>query len=120
MGYLVNMLPTVMVGEGDAVERAGLDMYFLQQDGNTFKATILHEPYFYIGVKPGHLKVCAPSCVACAQCLSLCGLLFAVMWNGCSLLWQWRWCMGGTAVFLCVVAGLVVCGCVFPIIPMIL
>ena len=56
VGYLVNMLPTVMVGD-DGVERSALDMYFLQQDGNTFKATVQHEPYFYLGVKPGNIKV---------------------------------------------------------------
>lgn len=56
IGYLVNMLPTIMKCE-DGVERAALDMYFLQQDGNTFKATVRHEPYFYLGVRSGTTKV---------------------------------------------------------------
>ena len=79
IGYLVNMLPTVMVGPDDTVERSALDMYFLQQDGNTFKATVKHEPYFYVGVKPGSLKVrasfpavlSAPRCSPCCSCLLL-------------------------------------------------
>jgi len=29
-------------------ERAGLDLYFLAIDGSTFKATIFHDPYFYV------------------------------------------------------------------------
>ena len=27
---------------------SGVDLYFLQDDGSTFKATILHNPYFYV------------------------------------------------------------------------
>lgn len=32
-------------------ERSAVDMYFIQQDGSTFKATLKYEPYFYIGVR---------------------------------------------------------------------
>ncbi len=56
VGYLMNMLPTTIVGE-DAVERAALDMYFLQQNGATFKATLVHQPYFYLAVHAGYIKV---------------------------------------------------------------
>jgi DNA polymerase epsilon subunit 1 len=41
------MLPCSLVGE-DQLERSALDLYLLQQDGSTFKATIAFEPYFYI------------------------------------------------------------------------
>ena len=47
IGYLFHMLPTVVAGD-DRVDRAALDMYFIQQDGESFKGTILHEPYFYV------------------------------------------------------------------------
>lgn len=33
--------------------RAGVDYYFLQDDGNTFKATVEYDPYFLIAVKRG-------------------------------------------------------------------
>ncbi|KAG9536863.1 DUF1744-domain-containing protein, partial [Aureobasidium melanogenum] len=33
--------------------RAGVDFYFLQDDGNTFKATVQYDPYFLIAVKRG-------------------------------------------------------------------
>lgn len=28
--------------------RSAVDLYFLEEDGSTFKATILFEPYFYV------------------------------------------------------------------------
>ncbi|CAM9190271.1 unnamed protein product [Chrysoparadoxa australica] len=31
-------------------ERAGIDLYFLEEDGNTFKATVFHRPYFFVGL----------------------------------------------------------------------
>ena len=30
------------------VEQAGLDLYFVDKDGDTFKTTLLHRPYFYL------------------------------------------------------------------------
>ena len=47
IGYLFHMLPTVVSGE-DRVDRSALDLFFIQQDGGSYKATILHEPYFYV------------------------------------------------------------------------
>ncbi len=47
IGYLFNMLPATLVGE-DRLERSALDLFFLQQDGDTFKATVAYEPYFYL------------------------------------------------------------------------
>ena len=47
VGYLTNMLPTSIANE-DRVERSALDLYFLQQDGGTFKAQLVYEPYFYV------------------------------------------------------------------------
>jgi len=31
--------------------RAGVDYYFIQDDGGMFKVTLLYEPYFYIACK---------------------------------------------------------------------
>jgi hypothetical protein len=47
IGYLFNMLPCTITSE-DRNERSALDLYFLQQNGHTFKATVSYEPYFYI------------------------------------------------------------------------
>lgn len=32
------------------MEQSAVDLYFLENDGNTFKATFNFSPYFYIGV----------------------------------------------------------------------
>jgi DNA polymerase epsilon subunit 1 len=47
--YLVNMCPAVLTGD-DSTEHAALDLFFLEQDGSTFKASVLAAPYFYISV----------------------------------------------------------------------
>ena len=47
VGYLTNMLPTSVANE-DRIERSALDLYFLQQDGATFKAQLVYQPYFYV------------------------------------------------------------------------
>ncbi|TGZ80191.1 DUF1744-domain-containing protein [Ascodesmis nigricans] len=51
-GWLVNMQPTTIEsGNGDFL--AGMDYYFLDGVGGSFKATLLYDPYFLIAVKPG-------------------------------------------------------------------
>ena len=54
-GWLLNFLPTTVQRDGKT-EEAALDVYFLQQDGETFRVTIIHEPYFYIRVPTHFLK----------------------------------------------------------------
>ncbi|KAK3997967.1 DNA polymerase epsilon catalytic subunit A [Cladorrhinum sp. PSN332] len=55
-GWLVNVQPTsiddprVPGGSG----RAALDCYFIEEDGQTFKATVEFEPYFVIACRKGH------------------------------------------------------------------
>ena len=49
VGYLFNMLPTIVTGD-DRLDRAALDMFFIKQDGGTFKATMPFEPYFYVAL----------------------------------------------------------------------
>ena len=51
IGYLTNMLPTSVANE-DRIEKSALDLYFLQQDGQTFKAQMAYEPYFYVVCPP--------------------------------------------------------------------
>ncbi|KAG8738813.1 DNA polymerase epsilon catalytic subunit [Ceratobasidium sp. 414] len=53
VGWLVNMHPTLVKDDEHATGRAGVDYYFIQDDGNTFKATLLHDPYFHVGCKTG-------------------------------------------------------------------
>eukprot|EP00559_Dactyliosolen_fragilissimus_P002000 CAMPEP_0184866268 /NCGR_PEP_ID=MMETSP0580-20130426/21602_1 /TAXON_ID=1118495 /ORGANISM="Dactyliosolen fragilissimus" /LENGTH=2479 /DNA_ID=CAMNT_0027365857 /DNA_START=100 /DNA_END=7536 /DNA_ORIENTATION=+ len=65
-GWIFNMLPTTLPSTEDGndegnpdstsggPERAGLDLYFLADDGSTFKSTVLHDPYFYVIAEPPH------------------------------------------------------------------
>ncbi|KAJ6115701.1 DNA polymerase epsilon catalytic subunit A [Penicillium sp. IBT 18751x] len=53
-GWLVNMHSTTIEDSNVQGGRAGVDFYFLQDDGNNFKATVEYEPYFLIAVKKGH------------------------------------------------------------------
>ena len=39
LGWIFNMLPT-SIPDAAGNEKSGLDMYFLEQDGGTFKATV--------------------------------------------------------------------------------
>jgi len=59
-GWIFNILPTTIVLSGKtsnpdstsaSIERSGLDLYFIERNGSTFKSTILHDPYFYIIAK---------------------------------------------------------------------
>ncbi|CAM9478652.1 unnamed protein product [Pylaiella littoralis] len=50
LGWIFNMLPT-SIPDASGNEKSGLDMYFLEQDGGTFKATVFYKPYFYVLVK---------------------------------------------------------------------
>ena len=62
-GWLVGVQPTT-VGLGDPSSsssrndgggggRAALDCYFIEDDGQTFKATVEYEPYFLVAVRHG-------------------------------------------------------------------
>ncbi len=54
VGWLVNIKPTRIEDEKILEGRAGLDCYFIEDDGGTFKATLEYEPYFLVAVKKGH------------------------------------------------------------------
>ncbi|KAF5521697.1 DNA polymerase epsilon catalytic subunit A [Colletotrichum aenigma] len=52
-GWLVNVQPTSVEDDRNPSGRAALDCYFLEDDGQTFKATVEYDPYFLIAVKKG-------------------------------------------------------------------
>ncbi|OSD08022.1 DUF1744-domain-containing protein [Trametes coccinea BRFM310] len=52
-GWLINMHPTLMKDPDWPGGRAGVDFYFIQDDGGMFKCTLQYEPYFYIACKSG-------------------------------------------------------------------
>ncbi|KAJ2585402.1 DNA polymerase epsilon catalytic subunit, partial [Coemansia sp. RSA 1804] len=54
LGWLVNMHATTVPDEERNSAKAAVDYYFLEQDGGSFKCTLLYKPYFYV--------VCAPGC----------------------------------------------------------
>ena len=39
-----------MPDEGGS-EKSAIDLYFIDKEGNNFKATVFHEPYFYVESK---------------------------------------------------------------------
>ncbi|MCJ1477103.1 DNA polymerase epsilon catalytic subunit [Lambiella insularis] len=53
IGWLCNMHSTSVEDEKVPGGRAGVDYYFLEEDGGSFKATIEYDPYFLIAVRRG-------------------------------------------------------------------
>ncbi|KAF2666688.1 DUF1744-domain-containing protein [Microthyrium microscopicum] len=53
VGWLVNMKSTTIADEHVPGGRAGVDFYFIEESGDTFKATLAYEPYFVLAVKRG-------------------------------------------------------------------
>ena len=49
VGWLVNMRSTSIEDDNVPGGRAGVDYYFLGEDGDTFKATLEYDPYFLSG-----------------------------------------------------------------------
>ena len=52
-GWLCNMHSTTLEDGKIPGGRAGVDYYFLEEDGGTFKATVEYDPYFLIAVRKG-------------------------------------------------------------------
>ena len=48
LGWLVNMHPTVVYESESDAGKSGCDLYFIGEEGDTFKATVLFEPYFFV------------------------------------------------------------------------
>ncbi|GEM10836.1 DNA polymerase epsilon catalytic subunit A [Rhodotorula toruloides] len=53
-GWLVNMKETLVPDDSKTSARAGVDYYFIQDDGGMFKATLAYEPYFYLATRSGY------------------------------------------------------------------
>lgn len=53
IGWLCNMQSTTVEDENHPGGRAGVDFYFLEDDGGSFKATLEYDPYFLIAVRKG-------------------------------------------------------------------
>ncbi|KAL6707424.1 DNA polymerase epsilon catalytic subunit [Coniothyrium glycines] len=53
VGWLVNMHSTAIEDENVPGGRAGVDYYFIGEDGDTFKATLEYDPYFLLAVNKG-------------------------------------------------------------------
>lgn len=54
VGWLCNMHPTTIEDDNHPGGRSGVDFYFLEEDGGTFKATLEYEPYFLVAVRRGY------------------------------------------------------------------
>lgn len=53
VGWLVNMHSTTIEDEDVPGGRAGVDFYFIGDEGDTFKATLEYDPYFLLAIKKG-------------------------------------------------------------------
>lgn len=53
VGWLCNMHSTTFEDEKILGGKAGVDYYFIEDDGSTFKATVGYDPYFLIAVRKG-------------------------------------------------------------------
>ncbi|KIX02214.1 DNA polymerase epsilon catalytic subunit A [Rhinocladiella mackenziei CBS 650.93] len=53
IGWLYNMHSTSIEDSGTPGGRAGVDFYFIGDDGDNFKATVEYDPYFLLAVKRG-------------------------------------------------------------------
>ena len=53
IGWLCNMHSTTIEDEKVPGGRAGVNFYFIEDDGGTFKATVEYDPYFLVAVKRG-------------------------------------------------------------------
>jgi DNA polymerase epsilon subunit 1 len=55
IGWLLNML-SCSVDDEDGKEMAALELFFLEPDGGTFKARLVYQPYFYVGLNATFTK----------------------------------------------------------------
>ncbi|CAG0909608.1 unnamed protein product, partial [Cyprideis torosa] len=52
LGWLINMHPTEVM-DADKRLRSAVDYFFVQENGDRFKATLPFEPYFYVMPRDG-------------------------------------------------------------------
>lgn len=53
IGWLINMHSTSIEDDNVPGGRAGVDFYFIGDDGEYFKATVGYDPYFLVAIKRG-------------------------------------------------------------------
>lgn len=53
IGWLVNMHAALIPSDEHLQGFSGVDFYFLDEEGGSFKATLLQDPYFFIMCEPG-------------------------------------------------------------------
>ncbi|CAO3595323.1 unnamed protein product [Absidia cylindrospora] len=53
LGWLINMHATLIMDDEWSGGYAGVNYYFIAENGQTFKTTLRYSPYFYIGCKTG-------------------------------------------------------------------
>ncbi|EPS44616.1 hypothetical protein H072_1405 [Dactylellina haptotyla CBS 200.50] len=53
IGWLINMHSTAIEDENNIGGKAGVDFYFIDDEGGSFKATVLYDPYIVIACKVG-------------------------------------------------------------------
>jgi DNA polymerase epsilon subunit 1 len=53
IGWLINIHSTVVSDSVTPQGRSAVDLYFLQDDGDYFKCTLVFNPYFFVACKPG-------------------------------------------------------------------
>lgn len=51
VGWCLNIVPS-SIERDDGVEVSGVELYFLQQSGGTFKCFFEHQPYFFVATQP--------------------------------------------------------------------
>lgn len=54
LGWLINQHATLVRDEDWPTGRSAIDYYFIQDDGEMFKTTMKHSPYFFIASKVGY------------------------------------------------------------------
>ena len=53
-GWLVNMHATTIPSDEYLTGYSGVDYYFLDEEGGSFKTTLQFDPYFFLDLIPGH------------------------------------------------------------------
>ena len=53
LGWLFNWVTHTLQDTASDREIAAVELFFLEQDGSTFKSVVVHQPYFYLGLSDG-------------------------------------------------------------------
>eukprot|EP01133_Synstelium_polycarpum_P000195 gene195-234_t len=53
-GWLLNMKPSSSKERETGIDKASIELFFIQDDATSFRAWVTYNPYFYVYVKDGH------------------------------------------------------------------